>query len=51
MATVKCAVCNKEILPRDAKRCNNCEIWLCKNCVKSTWTGVVKCPKCGKEVK
>lgn len=51
MAMVKCAVCNKEVSTRDAKRCNNCEIWLCKSCVEYTWNGKVKCPKCEKEVK
>jgi len=51
MPKVKCAICGKEISASDAKRCSNCEIWLCKDCVEYPIFSKAKCPKCHKEVK
>jgi len=51
VATAKCAVCNRELPVSKLKRCNDCEIWLCKNHVKYPLMGTAKCPKCGKSVK
>ena len=51
MPRVRCAICNKELSVQNAKRCNNCEIWLCKNHVEYPLINKPKCPKCKKEVK
>lgn len=51
MAKVECAVCGKRMDPYGKKRCNNCDIWLCGNCVSGGLFTAPKCPKCGKTVK
>lgn len=47
---VKCAICGKVHEVKDThkiKWCPNCEMWICKDCVKYG----TDCPRCKKAVK
>lgn len=45
---VRCAICNREVLPSNAFRCNNCEIWICKS--HFGLFASLTCPKCRRKL-
>ena len=53
MPEVRCAICNRKVLPSRAYRCNNCEIWICQSCVShgGILGTYLACPKCSQRVK